>query len=523
MTAKTTASFFGAALLGLALFYIITGGFSEVLNDRLVADTDYPNEAAAFQMYVTDPWRFPIGINPRFGETNIFFSDGSPIYALLAKGIYSITGLYLSFNYLIIINFLLFALFSFRLGRQLSHDGATQWLIAMLLLFNLVMPSRIIGGQHIALGAYWVLLWAMTCVRTHSEFTRRRNYEPFACAFVAVLSQPYLGAMAVAMVMAQLIWSKRYMAALVSFLIPIVALGAFGVFEGGHIPVHGAKAYSLDLAAYFYSLNWACTGNWYKTAHVAQNDIYLYLGTGVMLLLCVNVIGKILKIFKNKKASTDKHSQIPNHFYALIIAAAFLAIYGMAFDLNLAGHNLASVEIPRFLLPLYERFRVAGRFGTVLCYVSIVLTVLWWCKKRNRNALWWLISIAAIVLQVADAFHASNYATHKHYSVIEDRNVQSNAVAVFFENSRWTGRVVKKVDVADLESQRLLDYLLVRQGATQFSAAHSPRLDPQKAKAQMESAAFSSGDLLITKENPDDPTLCQKTSKIKTYHLCLIR
>jgi hypothetical protein len=242
-----------------------------------------------------------------------------------------------------------------------------------------------------------------------------------------------------------------------------------------------------------------------------------------MLLLAASVIGTILKRLKDKKTATSGNDKITKHLYALLAAAILLALYGTAFDIKVAGHHLASADIPQFLLPLYERFRVAGRFGTVLCYVSIVLTVLWWCKRRSRNALWWLIAVAAVVLQVADAFHASHYATHKYTAAIEDRKAQSDAVTRLLENTPWTGRVIKKVAVADLESQRLLDYLLVQQGAAQFSAAHSPRLDHRKTAVRMDQAVFSSGDLLITKGTPDDPARCKKTARVKEYHLCLVR
>jgi hypothetical protein len=519
---KTIASFTVAGLIGLILFCIITGGFRDVLNDRLIIDTDYPNAAAAFQLYVTDQWRFPIGENPKFGETNIFFSDASPIYAVTAKAIYSLTGVSLSFNYLIIISFSLFALFSLRLARRVSDDPPTQWLIAVLLILNLVMPTRMIGAQHIALGSYWVLLWAMTCVQSNQTSSKMRYCEPVLCTSVAILSHSYLGAMAIATVMVQLIWKKRYTLALSSVLMPVALLTVCGFFEEPHALCHGTKAYGLNLAAFFYSLNWAFTGNWYKPENIAQYDIFLFIGSGVMLILASNVIARIIEIFTYGTLSSGGDRQTQSSLYPLIAAAFLLALYGMAFDINVGGWHLASFEIPHPLEFLYQRFRVAGRFGTILCYLMIVLTVLWWGKRR-RNRLWWIVSVAAILLQVADAFHSSRYASHKNNLAIEERDIQSNAVSHLLAHAKWTGHVIKKVDFPDLESQRLLDYLIVRAGATKFSAVYSARANPRNLTERMERSVFSKGDLLITTEGRYDPSICDKTAVAKGFYLCLVR
>jgi hypothetical protein len=83
--------------------------------------------------------------------------------------------------------------------------------------------------------------------------------------------------------------------------------------------------------------------------------------------------------------------------------------------------------------------------------------------------------MVALSLQTADVFHASKQATHKIVALREDRALQSKAVSTVLENTAWTGRVTKKVDFPDLESQRLLDYLLLQHGAKYFSAVHSAR------------------------------------------------
>lgn len=507
----------------MILFYIITGGLGEVVSGMLIVDTDYPNAAAAFQVFMTDIWRIPFGSNPNWGGTNILFSDPSIAYALVAKILRTMTGLSAEFNYLIVINFLLFGIFALRLARQLTNERMTQWLIVIMLSANLIMPSRIIGAQHIALGSYWVILWAMTSVRINAEYRKIGFYEPFFCIILALLSHSYLGAMAIVIVMVQLIFQKKYVSALILPIMPLVTLGLLGFFNYDYVMSYVAKAYGLNMAAYFYSLNWASTGDWYNLENTAQEDIYLYLGSGVILLLAAIIIRKIVEIFTGTNERFEQGRQTRQILRALLTAALLLALYATAFELKIASFNLASLEIPELIEPLYHRFRIAGRFGTVLCYVVIVMIGLSWGKEKNRSNLWWVISIAAVFLQISDAVHASKYATHRSMVMIQDKNFQLKAVSSVLDGTQWSGRVVKKVKFEDLESQRLLDYLLLQHEAKEFSVVHSARAEPQKVVEIMNKSKFSTRDLLVTRSLDANSVVCERIAHIKGFQLCLIK
>ena len=123
-------------------------------------DTDYPNAAAAFELFIRAPWHWPLGENPGFGGVNLFFSDGAPWFAFIAKGIYQLTGIALSLHWLVVINMVLWPVMAWRLVGTLHPTPAGRWLAVLLLTFNLIVMVRLIGAQHIALGSYWVVLWA---------------------------------------------------------------------------------------------------------------------------------------------------------------------------------------------------------------------------------------------------------------------------------------------------------------------------------------------------------------------------
>src|SRR5690606_17462192 len=92
-------------------------------------DSDYPNAAAAFEVFVRDSWHYPLGENPRFGGVNLFFSDAVPWFALLAKAIYGVTGLFIPFDTFIVLNFLLFSLMAYRWSSRLCDDMRGRWAI----------------------------------------------------------------------------------------------------------------------------------------------------------------------------------------------------------------------------------------------------------------------------------------------------------------------------------------------------------------------------------------------------------
>ena len=107
--------------------------------------------------------------------------------------------------------------------------------------------------------------------------------------------------------------------------------------------------------------------------------------------------------------------------------------------------------------------------------------------------------------------------------MIQDKNFQLKAVSSVLDGTQWSGRVVKKVKFEDLESQRLLDYLLLQHGAKEFSVVHSARAEPQKVVEMMNKSKFSTRDLLVTRTPDVNDVLCERIAHIKDFQLCLIK
>nr|WP_299240459.1 hypothetical protein [uncultured Halomonas sp.] len=515
-----------ALLLGLGCLALTMGNPLNVVAGGLMIDTDYPNAAAAFEIFVRDAWRWPLGASPNFGGVNIFFSDGAPWFALLSKAVLSLTGGFLAFHWLIVINVLLFAVMARRLATKVSGDEPVRWLITVLLVFTLIMLVRMIGAQHIALGAYWVVLWAMCCVPVLNEASRGwRRWEFLAAAGIAILTHAYLGAMAITIILVMLAFERRWMAALAALLWPALLLYCVGVFEGSHSTTQGAKDYSLDLVAYTKSLGWGITGNLYDIREAPQGDAILYLGTGAWGLLFASLImallSRRLSPLSQPVLGTGWRRQ---RLFRLLVACFALVLYAMTFDLRIAGHVLMSLEIPGLFDPLYERFRVTGRFAAPLAFLLIVLAGLWWGAwragaRRWRVMGWWIVAFVAVALQTADAWYAGTRSLAPDWVADADR--QRGAVASVLEGQKWSGRVYKAVSPSELEHQRLLDFLLVKQGARHFEVAHGARLSAAEVARRSGYAEAQAGDLVIL-VNGDPGPECQRSATLKTFTLCLL-
>lgn len=222
-----------AFLLGWVALWLALGNPGTVANGTFAFDSDYPNAAAAFELFVRDSWRFPLGENPAFGGINLFFSDAAPWFALLAKAVHGMTGIFIPFDTLILVNFVLFSVMAHRWARRLSTDMQGRWLITVLLVFSLIMPVRTLGAQHIALSGYWVLLWAMCCVTPirGNVPSLWQQWECVAVATMAFLTHSYLGSMATGFMLVALILQRHWRQAIAILIAPLLALYLFGFFE----------------------------------------------------------------------------------------------------------------------------------------------------------------------------------------------------------------------------------------------------------------------------------------------------
>lgn len=394
------------------------------------------------------------------------------------------------------------------------------------------MPVRMIGGQHIALSSYWVVLWAMCSVPLNQEKGgTARRWEFVAALAFAVWSHAYLAAMSITLIGALLLSEKRWISTMLALGVAVFLLYIVGVFHAEHAITEGAKAYSLDILAFTESLGWALLPNLYEIQTPTQSDALLYLGTGVWWLLGGCAVLTALGLGKGwVKPALSTGSVIcywhqggaAKRLTVLLLASIALTFYSMTFDLRVAGFMWLSVDIPSIFEPLYHRFRVTGRFAMPLAYCFIILACLWWAKASRKIpfAATAAISSMAVLLQLGDLWVAGQKSPTDDW--FADAQQQRATVASVAPKKEWSGRVFRSVGYFDLEQQRMIDYALVEQGARYFAVAHGARLSPEDVQQRSGFDQAVTGDVVITLTDDENQPNCSHRETIKHYTLCLV-
>ena len=170
------------------IFLIITIGF-ENISFQSVQWLHDGNESAieqtAWYFFRNDVWRFPLGLNPNYGDeisTSIVFSDSIPILALFFKVFKSIIPenfQYFSLWYFLCFYFQLF--FSYKIIKKFTDSesysliGSIFFLLAPIFIFRM--------NWHASISAHWLLLFTL-----YLALTTKTDESKFSWIFLIIVS-----------------------------------------------------------------------------------------------------------------------------------------------------------------------------------------------------------------------------------------------------------------------------------------------------------------------------------------------
>ena len=123
---------------------------------------DSKSDFLALKFFLDDKWRFPIGLNPNYGElkNSVVFSGAVPILSFIFK----IFKNYLPDNFhffsiWIIICFSLQYFFSYKIINYLTKNNYYSLIAAIFFVISPILIYRL--GIHLTLSAHWVILVAL--------------------------------------------------------------------------------------------------------------------------------------------------------------------------------------------------------------------------------------------------------------------------------------------------------------------------------------------------------------------------
>ena len=120
---------------------------------------DTISDFVALKFFLNDKWRFPIGLNPNYGDitNSIVFSGAVPLLSFVAKLFKDfLPNNFHFFSIWITICFSLHIFFSYKIIFNYTKNFYFSSISAMFFIFTPILIYRL--GFHLSLGAQWLIL-----------------------------------------------------------------------------------------------------------------------------------------------------------------------------------------------------------------------------------------------------------------------------------------------------------------------------------------------------------------------------
>ncbi len=341
-----------------------------------------------------DPWRWPPGLNPRWGMelgSSIFYADAIPLLALPAKLIWPVLPLDQYWGIWLLLCGALQAFFAALAVRRLGGGALAQVAAGALLVLSPMLINRM--GGHFALAGQWLVLAGLWL--WWAPLTRRRAAGWVLLAAAAALVHSYILPMVLALWLADA-WRRRAWREapfVLGAALSALWLAGFFVLRAGHGGA-GFGAMQMDLLAPFDPGFWGSLPPALGTAeHPETGSSYLGLG-GIILALCAALV--------------------PWRRGAWPLAAVLgaMLLFAVSHRVMLGGALLLEVPLPERLVGLAGALRASERFFWPLGYALMLLGVAGLVRRLGPRGAG-LAVLALLALQALDLRPA--YARIAHF------------------------------------------------------------------------------------------------------------
>ena len=413
------------AAVGVILFYHINYGLATLLPTNihwLMSNShDWPTHYLGWAYFKEEPWSFPLGKITGYNYpvgTNIGFTDSIPLMAIFCKLFHHwLPGDFQYFGVWLFLCHLLAAYFTVLLLRLFN----VNWFITLVgALFIATNPVLVFRGMHPALSAHWLLI---ACIYVYFldprvTGTRRILFYQLVLAAVSAMINPYLCWMVLGFTAAT---SVR-----LCFFDKVLAKRDFVIYLGLTVFTVVLLWYIIGLVDFQQKedLQFASTYGWYALNLNAlfnpydyssflprlgwippqQNEEFMYLGVGIMLLLVV-LLGRFLYMRlrgrgrenSRKGAAGSRRSLIP-----LLVLAFFFTVMAITFVITFNDRVLFRIPAPSFFIRLEEIFRANSRFFWTPYYLIVLFTLIGISRMRMRPLITSSLVALAFMVQVYD-------------------------------------------------------------------------------------------------------------------------
>ena len=403
------------------IFTILFLGLSNIglENTDWFTSYDLKSDLLAFKFFLNDNWRFPIGLNPNYGEllNSIVFSGAVPIFSFISKLLNSILPEnFHFFSIWIILCFSLQFLFGYKIIYYLTKNNSYSLLAGVFFIISPILIYRL--NFHLSLGAHWLILAAIFL-----DIDKNQKNILIKKIFLIILSSLVHFYFTIILIIMNLFFSffnnklkftnNFFKENFLIFLFLTIAMYFVGYF---HIPATDALGfgfgyYKTNFLSFIDPMPSSNLNNW----SVILPDIYnfkgeiegfAYLGLGILILIFYLLV-KNIKNFIN--------IQLNYKYFSLCL---FLFILALSNNISFGSFNLISIDLPNVLYAPLSILRASGRLIWPVYYIIIIFSIYKFYNLKQKGHSFFLIIF--LLIQIFDFSNSLNINLLKEKKVRND-------------------------------------------------------------------------------------------------------
>ena len=413
MKSKTN---FYLILLSLFLGTLITCsiiGFSGLspLNVDWISSYDSKSDFLALKFFLSDEWRFPIGLNPKYGDitNSIVFSGAVPFLSFILKLFNStIPNNFHYFSFWIVLCISLQFYFSYKIFFLITKDHFFSLLCGIFFLFSPILYYRL--SIHLSLSAHWLILGYI-----YFEFKNTKDSEYYKFFFIILSSLTHFYITIMLLLMRTIFslndyyrdnkFKKIFQKNIIIIFALLISMYITGYFT---IPTtdslgFGYGIYKTNLLSFIDPIPSGSDQNWSIFLPDIQNvsgeyEGYAYFGLGGLVLFII----LILFLLKNIKKIKDNKQYI--------ILVLFFSLIALSNNISFGNITLISVSLPELIYAPLSIIRASGRFIWPVYYLILIFSLIAFIKLKIKKR--YLVII--LILQIVDTSFLFNKNIIKH-------------------------------------------------------------------------------------------------------------
>ncbi len=407
-------------LFGITLTILFVGpsniGFE---NTNWFNSYDLKSDLLAFKFFYNDTWRFPLGLNPNYGElsNSIVFSGAVPILSITFKFLKFL--LPDNFHYFTLWIFICFSLqyyFSYKIIYYLTKNNSYSVVSSVFFLLSPILIYRL--NLHLSLSAHWLILAII-----YLDLNQNQNHILLKKIFLIVISSLIHFYFTIMLIFMNIFFSffnnktkfskNFFRENLLIFLFLIISMYLVGYF---HIPATDALGFGfgyyktnfLSLLDPSYSINdisWSILiPDIYNST--GEKEGFAYLGLGVLCML----IYLITKNFKNPKKFTMN--------YKYFTLCSFLFLLAISNNISLGSIELINLNLPNILYAPLSVIRASGRLIWPVYYIIIIFIIYKFYIIKKKNYLFFITLF--LIIQCFD------FSKPLHQNFVKEKKIYNN-------------------------------------------------------------------------------------------------